>query len=109
MGSNKKLKREIKKESKTPVKEDSREPVVAVYSILSEVLDEVVAWGLRHPSEENLSSSTEEEEEANEGREGWIRDRDKTIPPRDFSQLYVGRALGLCYKIHSKSYLGKVF
>jgi len=62
MGGNKKLKREVKKESKTPVKEDGGEAVVVVCRILGEVLEEVSAWGWPGSSEDDLSSSTEEEE-----------------------------------------------
>ena len=63
MGGNKKLKREAKRESKTSVKEDGKEVVIVVHSILGEVLDEVIAWGWGDALEEDLSSSTEEEEE----------------------------------------------
>lgn len=62
MGGNKKSKREVKKESKTPVKEDGGEAVVVVCRILGEVLEEVSAWGWPGSSEDDLSSSTEEEE-----------------------------------------------
>jgi len=62
------LKKEVKKESKTPVKEECKEAVVAVHVILGEVLDEVVAWGWPDSSEEDWSSSTEDE--AKEGDSG---------------------------------------
>ena len=55
------MKKEVKKESKTPEKEECKEAVVAVHIILGEVLDEVVAWGWPDSSEEDWSSSTEDE------------------------------------------------
>ena len=68
MGGNKKLKRESKKASKVPVNEDAREADLVVCSLLSEVLEEVVAWGCNGTSEDDSSSSTEEkEEEESEG------------------------------------------
>lgn len=74
MGSNKKLKRESKKESKAPVNSNLKEADGVVSSVLGELLEEVVTWGCRNTEEEETSSSTEgeedEEEDASEGVSG---------------------------------------